>query len=148
MIPANDLRKHVTARVHEAYWGNDDNCARTTLMILCEQAHAAVPDVLWDAAVGMHGAGDYGAQCGLVEGMLLFLGFWGKQCGMPEAEIVSLCHAYATQFEDRFGNLRCAVLRPQGFSPGLAGEHVCEKLTVEAILFDFAFLARVNLLPR
>ena len=31
-----------------------------------------------DAALGMHGAGKYGAQCGLAEGTLIFLGTFGR----------------------------------------------------------------------
>ncbi|NSW53424.1 MAG: C_GCAxxG_C_C family protein [Anaerolineae bacterium] len=143
-----DLWGWAAALVHAAYWEHDHNCARTTLIALCEQAGINLPAVLWDAAAGMHGAGGYGAQCGLVEGMLLFLGWQGKHLGLPEDEVVQLCRAYAAGFEARFGSLRCAVLRPQGFPPELAGQHLCEGLTVEAVLFDLAFLQEACLLPR
>lgn len=43
-----------------------------------------------DAALGMHGAGGYRAQCGLVEGALMFIGIWGKMHGKEEAEIVRI----------------------------------------------------------
>jgi len=45
----NELQNRINKRVHQ-----------------CPQ--------LLDAAVGMHGAGKYGAQCGLVEGSLMFIG--------------------------------------------------------------------------
>lgn len=137
----------VTQQVHTAYWEYDHNCARTTLGVLSACSGVDVPGVLWDAAAGMHGAGGYGAQCGLVEGMLLFLGWRGRQQGLADSMIARHCSAYAARFEQRFGSLRCAVLRPQGFPVELAGQHPCETLTVEAILLDLDFLAGAGWLP-
>jgi hypothetical protein len=39
---------------------------------------------IFDAAIGMHGAGGYQAQCGLVEGALLFFGIIARAKGVPD----------------------------------------------------------------
>jgi len=64
-----------------------------------------------------------------------------RERGVPDEEAVQACQDFARQFEARFGSLLCRELRPQGFPPELAGEHICEGLTVEAILFSIAFVA-------
>jgi len=71
----------VQQRVHEYYWRDDANCATTTLKILSETLAVEVCDQVIDAALGMHGAGGYRAQCGLVEGALMFLGIAGRHGG-------------------------------------------------------------------
>jgi hypothetical protein len=93
---------------------------------------------VFDAAVGMHGAGRYGAQCGLVEGGLMFLGVWGKMMGRSEDWIVEQCNAYARNFESRFGSLLCRDLRPQGFADDQP-PHLCEGLTVDAAIWGVAW---------
>jgi hypothetical protein len=70
----------VRERVHTYYWRNDINCAITTLKILSERFGIELSAQVIDSALGMHGAGEYGAQCGLVEGVLMFKG--GCCCGL------------------------------------------------------------------
>ena len=130
----------VQQRVHEYYWRDDANCATTTLKILSERFGVGVCDQVMDAALGMHGAGGYRAQCGLVEGALMFLGIAGRARGVPEERIVDACKEFAQQFEGRFGSLLCAVLRPEGFRPDLP-PHICEGLTCEAITMSAEFVA-------
>ncbi len=124
----------VRAEVRVCYWRDDVNCATTMLRVLA-QAHgrAPHPQVL-AAATGMHGAGRYGAQCGLVEGGLMFLGVWGMEQGKSADWIEAACRSYAQNFEARFGSLLCRVLRPQGFAEDQP-PHQCEGLTVEAALW-------------
>ena len=58
------MKKYIADRVHELYWKNDINCARTALICLGELFETSVePQTVW-AAVGLHGAGGYRAQCG------------------------------------------------------------------------------------
>ena len=130
----------VQQRVHEYYWRDDANCATTTLKILSETLAVEVCDQVIDAALGMHGAGGYRAQCGLVEGALMFLGIAGRARGFPDEDVVDACQDFARQFERRFGSLSCAVLRPEGFRPDLP-PHICEGLTCEAISMSVAFVA-------
>jgi hypothetical protein len=87
----------------------------------------------------MHGAGGYGAQCGLVEGGLMFLGIIGKEYRIPEDEIIDQCRKFATQFEETFTSLSCSELRPEGFSKENP-PHLCEKLTCDAIAFSRDFV--------
>ena len=57
----------IAARVHEYYCVNDYNCAITILKILSENFFVNINQQVINAAIGMHGAGKYRAQCGLVE---------------------------------------------------------------------------------
>ena len=54
-------------------------------------------------------------------------------------EIVSLCYGFAEAFEKEFSSLRCRELRPGGFSES-DPPHLCENLTVEAIIFSYGYL--------
>lgn len=92
-----------------------------------------------NSAIGMHGAGGYRAQCGLVEGGLMFIGIYDKHQGKPEDEIVSDCFRYAQEFTQKFGSLRCYDLRPTGFSRD-DQPHMCEKLTCDAVRFAFNYI--------
>ena len=64
--------------VHNYYWIDDINCATATLKILSKAFSINISPQVIDSAIGMHGAGKYGAQCGLVEGSLMFIGIYGK----------------------------------------------------------------------
>jgi C_GCAxxG_C_C family probable redox protein len=140
-----DTHALVQARVHEYYWEHDWNCAVTTLRILAEVFNVTMSDQVLDAALGMHGAGGYRAQCGLVEGALMFVGMIGKAQRLTDDVIVEACFGFAKRFEERFGSLFCRELRPEGFKPENP-PHLCEDLTCEAILFDITFVG--NLLTR
>lgn len=129
----------ISRAVKICYWEKDVNCAQTTLHALSDMVGLELCPQLWAAATGLHGAGRYGAQCGLVEGMLLFLGVRGAQCGLDDKAVGRLCHAYAGAFTVRFGGLECRILRPGGFSVD-DPPHKCEKLTVDALLFAVEFL--------
>lgn len=88
------------------------------------------------SAVGLHGAGGFRAQCGLVEGGLMFLGVYGNSIGWTEERIIAACYEYADAFQQHFGSLRCYDLRPTGFRPDNP-PHLCEKLTCKAITFVY-----------
>ncbi|RAZ94424.1 redox-active protein, partial [Klebsiella oxytoca] len=82
------MKEYITNRVHELYWEKDMNCARTTLLCLSELFEVAIePQIMW-SAVGLHGAGGYRAQCGLVEGTLMFIGIYFHRLGKTESEMV------------------------------------------------------------
>ena len=132
----------IETRVHELYYGQDMNCARTTLTILSELLDVVIEPQTMDAALGMHGAGLFRAQCGLVEGGLMFIGIYGKKCGRSDADIVSLCHEYASQFTREFGSLTCRELRPGGFRDD-DPPHMCEGLTCRAITFAYEFMKQI-----
>ena len=135
-----EIREHVEKQVRSFYWEQDLNCATSNLELLSERFGVELNPQVIDAALGMHGAGRYGAQCGLVEGGLLFIGVIGRAKGIPDDDVVQACQDFARAFEGRFGSLLCRELRPEGFPPELAGKHICEDLTVEAILFSMGFV--------
>ena len=129
----------IAQRVSRYYRQEEVNCATTTLKILAEQCDIELDGQVLDAAVGMHGAGGYRAQCGLVEGTLMFLGILGRARGVDDEEIVALCHRYAGRFEEQFVSLQCRQLRPEGFSPDQP-PHLCEGLTCRSLVFSAAFI--------
>ncbi|MGX8719154.1 MAG: C-GCAxxG-C-C family (seleno)protein [Desulfovibrio sp.] len=126
-------------RVHGLYFDKDYNCARTMLICLCESRGIGLAQQTLDAAIGMHGAGRFRAQCGLVEGTLMALGVCGTAQGLAPKEISALCFAFAGDFTRRFGSILCRDLRPGGFQPS-DPPHACEPLTCAAVAFAAAFL--------
>ena len=128
--------------VHELYWNDDINCARTAIICLSELFETAVePQTIW-SAVGLHGAGGYRAQCGIVEGTLMFIGIYLHELGKTESEIVSACYNFASAFEKEFGSLRCFELRPMGFLY-IYPPHMCENLTCDGIEFAYQYILQV-----
>lgn len=129
----------VAARVHRYYWNKDYNCAITMLKILSEAFNINLNRQVIYAAVGMHGAGKYRAQCGLVEGALMFIGVYGKEKKYSDHEISDKCYSFAATFEKQFGSLLCRDLRPGGFAPE-DPPHICEELTVRAVSFSVQYI--------
>lgn len=133
----------IRQRIKEYYHENDETCALTTLRILSELFETPLAGQVLDAAAGMHGAGEYGAQCGLVEGVLMFIGIYGKANHIPDEYIIQSCREYAGLFDKEFGSLLCRVLRPQGFAADNP-PHICEPLTERAVFFAVDYLASVR----
>lgn len=129
---------HIKEKVHELYYDYNVNCARTTLKLLAETFDIQLEKQTYNAAIGMHGAGKFGAQCGLVEGGLIFLGIYleGK---LSDNEISTICYSFAQKFTERFGSLTCDELRPDGFNDD-DPPHLCEEITGEAIEFIIGFV--------
>ena len=132
-------RDYINERVHGLYWNDDLNCATTTLITLSEIFQINLGSQIINAAIGMHGAGKYGAQCGLAEGSVMFLGILGKEKGLENEEIVTRCYNFAKEFEKEFGSINCRDLRPQGFKPDNPS-HLCEEITKKAIAFTLNYL--------
>ena len=65
----------IHTRVHELYWIDDINCARAMLLNLGELFQMRIERQAINGAIGLHGAGGFRVQCGLVEGALIFIGF-------------------------------------------------------------------------
>ena len=94
-----------------------------------------------DAATGIGGIGEHGAQCGLVSGAIMFLGIMGKEKDWDGDQITDLTRKYAEEFHGKFECLECKVLRPEGFKPENPS-NICEKLTCKAIIFDIYFIEK------
>lgn len=121
----------VRQSVNNCYWKEDLNCATTTLLVLAGHFGVTLAPQVLDAALGMHGAGGFRAQCGLVEGALMFSGILGRSEGISDEKSVAFCMKLAEAFEGKFGSLQCRTLRPEGFHPDNP-PHLCEGLTVRA----------------
>ena len=132
-------------RVHELYWKYDINCARTALTCLCELFHVSLEKQTLNAAIGLHGAGGYRAQCGLVEGALMFIGIYFSQKGKSDTDIAALCYQYADEFTGKYESLKCFDLRPNGFREN-DPPHVCEKLTADTIQFSSEFIKKYDVI--
>ncbi|MCH3918557.1 MAG: C-GCAxxG-C-C family protein [Spirochaetia bacterium] len=129
----------IERQVHTYYWDKDINCARCTLLILGTLFKEPMEQQTLQAAIGMHGAGGAGAQCGLVEGSLMFIGIHFARKGMDDAAISTICRQFAQAFCKEFSSLACSSLRPGGFKAD-DPPHLCEHLTVRAISFAYGFI--------
>ena len=134
-----DVEKLIRETVHYEYYANDTNCATTTLICLGKLFGFEPEEQLISAAAGMHGAGGYRAQCGMVEGGLMSIGIIGKMRNIPKERIVTLCYMYAEAFEKEFGSLSCRDLRPNGFRDD-DPPHLCENITVRACIFSYYYI--------
>lgn len=140
-----NMRQWVAGEVHRYYWQDDINCATVMLTILARLDGTELLPQTVAAATGMHGAGCYGAQCGLVEGALMYIGIAAAGRGLPAKETAALCHGYAAAFTEEFGSLLCRELRPEGFGPQNP-PHLCEGRSVDAVMFAIEFMRGSHLL--
>lgn len=134
------IKTLIDARVHDYYWNEDLSCAITTLKILSEIFHCELHPQVIEAAYGLN-AGRLGSQCGLVEGALMFIGVYAQQKSTDSKKNAELCHKYSSDFQEKFGNILCKELRPQGFSADNP-PNLCENITKLAIAFSTAFIAK------
>lgn len=125
---------------HNFYHEAGINCAIGTLMLLSEFYDLELDSQVVNAATGLHGAGKYGAQCGLLEGGLMFIGIYGKHHDLKKTEIVNLCYDWAKTFEDGMGSLVCKGLRPYPFTSEDATKHLCEPISVKALNIAVRFM--------
>ena len=134
-----DIAEYIAESVHKSYWEKDINCACTTMTVLADLLGITLHEQVLNAGIGMHGAGGFQAQCGLVEGGLMMLGIYLSAQGKPADEIVEACYRYAESLQNRFGSIVCKDLRPGGFLED-DPPHRCEELTKNAIRFTYEFL--------
>lgn len=131
--------KQIEEQVHKYYWGDNYNCATTVLKTLSFSWNLELDPQVIASAIGMHGAGKYGAQCGLVEGTLMFIGIYGVHQGLEHNDIITWCRQFAQEFEAHFSSLKCCDLRPGGFQKTDL-PHQCESLTVKALAFIVKYI--------
>jgi len=139
-IGTMDCDNYINEEVHRHYWDHDNTCAFTTLSIVSDLFASPLEEPVMDAALGMWGAGGYQAQCGLVEGALMFIGILGSRRGLNRDQISKLCRGFARGFEEQLGSLICRELRPEGFAPDNP-PHICEDLSKRAIRYTTGFVA-------
>ena len=132
-------RAFINEEVHKLYWKDNLNCATTTLKVLGKIFIFKQDSQVINSAIGLNGAGRYGAQCGLVEGVLMSIGIIGRANSLSNEFILDLCYNFAQKFEKEFGSLLCRKLRPQGFSKNNP-PNLCEEITKKALLFSVKFI--------
>ncbi len=138
------IKKLIDERVHDYYWKEDLNCATMMLKTLAEIFEVELVPQVIDSAIGMHGAGRFGAQCGLVEGSLMFIGIIGGLNGISPEEIINNCYNFADEFNEQFGSLVCRELRPEGFKKDNP-PHLCEDISKQAVEFTVEYVKKSNL---
>lgn len=95
---------------------------------------------VFGSAIGLNGAGRYGAQCGLVEGFLMFIGLWGRVNDISDQRIKDICRDFAAFFERNFNSLLCSELRPAALLEARDPDHACEELKVRAMFLGLEFM--------
>ncbi len=134
------LDEFVANCVKKAYWDDDIPCSPTTLRILGELFGLKIGEQVYTACWGLNGAGKYGAQCGLVEGTIMFIGLMAHREDLEKEKMSEACFDFAKNYEHKFGSLRCKELRPGGFKDDDPPQ-LCEPLTVNSIVFSARFIS-------
>lgn len=132
-------QEKIEAVVTRCYHTLDINCAKTTLTALSELLDFPLDAQVIQAATAMNGAGRFRGQCGLVEGMLMFLGVFLAARGQCDETAVRTARNFAKKFNKEFGSISCRELRPGGFKPD-DPEHMCAPLTLKAVRFCYDFI--------
>lgn len=57
---------YIEKKVHDLYWKDNINCARTILICLSELFDISLEQQTIFSAIELHGAGGFRVQCGLV----------------------------------------------------------------------------------
>lgn len=122
----------IKRRVGQYYWKDDINCAETTLKVLSEIFEIPLNKQVLNSALALPGAGQCGAQCGIVSGTIMFLGIFGRKNGIDDSTIKEFSKRFTNTFETTFKSVQCSVLRPEGFHPDNP-PHICESLTCDGI---------------
>jgi len=136
-----DTDKLILEKITLYHHQQKNNCAQTTLKILSEVFNVDINPQVISSACGLNGGGRYGAQCGLLEGALMFLGI--KTCidNKDKKYINKTCYNYTDKFKSNFESLLCSDLRPGGFQKGDSPD-VCEKLFIKAIKLTTNFIKK------
>lgn len=148
-MPSEDITAKISEIVTYSYHTLDVNCAKTTLIALSQLLEHPLHDEVLRASTALNGGGRTQAQCGLVEGALMFFGVFYSGKGATDCDIYSIAADFMRGFAERFGSVSCYDLRPGGFQKD-DPPHKCEGLTLETVAFTYDFIqsrqqARFNL---
>ena len=128
-----NTEQYIREKVHYFYHEAGVNCATGTLTLLSDIFRVPLQEQVYDSAIAMHGAGKYGAQCGILDGAMMFITIYGKQRGLTKTVMVGLVHDWAALFEQEMGSIVCKGLRPFPLTPEDAPKHLCEPITVKGV---------------
>lgn len=134
---------YVAEKVHYFYHEAHIGCAVATLILLSQIFEVQLEEQVYESAVPMVGAGKYGAQCGILEGTMMFSSIYAKQHGVDNKTIMSMIYKWSEMFEKEMGSLVCKGLRPYPFTPEDAPKHLCEPITVKGVGLAVKFITEV-----
>lgn len=106
-----DTQTLIRRRVATYFVSGDNNCAMTMLRVLAEIFDVPLAPSVVDAAQCMPGAGGVGGLCGLVSGVLMFIGVWAGHHGLHRRAVRSVSEGISEGVRQRFGSLHCDDLR-------------------------------------
>jgi C_GCAxxG_C_C family probable redox protein len=113
-----DKDTFIRDRVQAYFLSGDHNCAMSSLKILAEHFRTPLAPQVVDAAQCVPGIAGRGETCGLVVGVLMFIGVWGAQNNYHRQALNSLARRVTNHVEHRFGSLCCQDLqRESGCGP-------------------------------
>lgn len=133
----------IAKRVHELYWNAQTNCTKSMLVCLGELFDVELDPHAFHATSGLLGAASFGLQCGLVEGVLMFIGIYYTQLGIEEDAILSSCCHFMETFSQKFGSLKCCELRSD-LNIKKDPRYICEQLTGDAVSYAHYFIRKEN----
>lgn len=125
--------EQIRQRVQEYFVDGDNNCAMTALKLLSEVFDTPVDPEVVHAANCMPGAGGVGGLCGLVSGVLMFIGVWGGRRGLHRRVLAPVSKGFTEAVQQRFGSDCCRDLKP-------ADGNGCAKLAEEMLEFAIGYL--------
>lgn len=138
-MPGQDINQKIFDIVTHSYHTLDVNCAKTTLITLGQLFEQPLGQQVLQAATAMNGSGRSRAQCGLVEGALMFFGVLFAAKGASDCDIYNIAKDFTRDFITEYGSISCYDLRPGGFQKD-DPPHKCEGLTLKTIAFTYDFL--------
>lgn len=118
-------------RVNEYFVYGDNNCSMTALQILGEHFDVQIGADVIGAAQCLPGGGGTGGLCGLIAGVLMFVGVWGKHQRLHRASLAPITGRFMDGVLQTFGSTDCALLRR---------EEGCDTLAVELLTLAIPIL--------
>jgi len=135
-----ELQEYIARRVEQEYHDLDTPCTPTTIKILSEVFKLELPKELVELSFALSGISKHGAQCGLVEGVLVMIGLIGHRQGLDKEVLAEICSDFLKQYDQKHGSLRCKELRLGGFNDD-DPPNLCEGLTATSITDAALFLS-------
>ncbi|MBN1877007.1 MAG: C_GCAxxG_C_C family protein [Anaerolineae bacterium] len=125
-----DTNVLIKQRVEEYFVSGENNCAMTMLKILAEVFDEPLSPQVVEAAQVMPGAGGVGHLCGLVSGILMFIGVWGGRRGYHRSLLKPMSVKFTEEVQRQCGSIMCCDLKD---NPRYSG---CGDLAAQ--MLDFA----------
>jgi hypothetical protein len=120
----------VRARVQTYFVEGEDNCAMTVLKILSEYFHLPLEGQVLAAAWYVPGAGGAGEVCGLVTGVLMFIGIWGAHHHYARMDVRHLAQQVSARVQRHYATVCCRDLRLETGCGSLAVDMLSDLLPV------------------